>query len=120
MDRRRRHPGYSSHMVHHLEAVNGSLKAWRNLLEYELSGTSGDGGSAASLHFLNNTSFAKTSDFRSRQCVRDARRMLHRGTVGLARREMRRIGVEFARGSSSGSRRELMKSGRVAAGSSHG
>ena len=48
-----------------LEAVNGSLKAWRNLLEYELSGTSGDGGSAAGLHFLNNTRFIWTSGFGS-------------------------------------------------------
>ena len=89
-------------------------------MEYELSGTSGDGGSAAGLHFLNNTRFTWTSSFRSRQCVRDVRRTLRRGTVGLARREMQRIGVEFARGSNSGSWRELMKSGRVAAGSSHG
>jgi hypothetical protein len=46
---------------------NGSLKAWRNFLEQESSGTTGDGGFVAGLHFLNITFFAWISGLGSLQ-----------------------------------------------------
>lgn len=103
-------------MADRLEAVSGSLKAWRNFLEYELSGTSVRHRPPLSQQHPLRLDLRLWVPTVCEGCEVDAAPW----DRGLARREMWRIRVEFTIGSCSGSRRELMKSGRVVAGSSRG